>query len=109
MLSPRRKYNEDDVVRIQLQPAALCPSDVIPLGRCWSPDCVHSVQVRSGLRAAAPREAVGDRASRHPVAEPHATNLGGMVRKTCALPPRLFGWWEKAALYRLDWIAITTV
>ena len=35
-----------------------------------------SVQVRSGLRAAVPREAVGDRARRHghPAVEPHKTD-----------------------------------
>ena len=89
------------------------------LPRCARPMSSHldavglptasSVQVRSGLRAAVPREAAGNRARRHPAAEPHTTNLGGIVRKTCALPPRLFGWRKKAASYCLDLVAMTTV
>jgi hypothetical protein len=89
------------------------------LSRCARPMSIHldavglptasSVQVCSGLRAAVPRDAVGDRAIRHPAVEPHATDLGGMVRKTYALPPRLFGCPKKSASYRFDGIAMTTL
>ena len=96
------------MVPVQFQPSALCPSDFIHWDAVGLPTA-SSVQVRSGLRAAVPCEAVGDRVICHPAAEPHATDLGGMVRKTYALPPRLFGWRKKAALNRLDWIAMTTL
>ena len=88
------------------------------LPRCARPMSSHfdavglptasSVQVAVGFCVATSREAADGRASRYPVAEPHATDFGGMVKNTCALIPRLDGSPKKLASYRLDWIAMTT-